>query len=149
MSPRPYLIQPEEKELSSDLKQCSAIGYGKHERCDEYCSVNYNIRNEAVVGNKRQPRMVALYSFKAAQPCNCDGDTLLHLSQLNGYIIMSEKCNLLEGTLKGHEMLTCPSQIYDIEWDHCGSQISKLSCRERTTKVQYWAFRKMCACTGR
>ena len=71
--------------MSSDLKQCSAFGYGKHERCDEYCSVN-NIRNEAAVGNKRQPRMVALYSFKAVQPCHCGGGTLQHLLQLNGYI---------------------------------------------------------------
>ena len=51
------------------------------------------------MGNKRQSRAVALFSWKAVQICHYDGETIVHSS--HG---CTGKCNLLEDTLKWPEM---------------------------------------------
>ena len=114
--PKPYLDEPEEKELSSYLKHCAKIGYGKT-RKDVLCIV------ETATSERGRLRTSHVSDgwwrrFKERQ---CDlslrqGDSTGHvrMDAMNRETI-DHYFALLHNTLTTHNLLDKPSQIYNVD----------------------------------
>ena len=126
--PKPYLDEPEEKELSSYLKHCAKVGYGKT-RKDVLCIV------ETATSERGRLRTSHVSDgwwrrFKERQ-----GDLSLRQGDSTGHVRMDAMNRetidhyfaLLHNTLTTHNLLDKPSQIYNVDIKHC------FLCRTRGT----------------
>ena len=128
--PKPYLDDKEEKELSTYLKHCAKVGYGKT-RKDVLCIV------ESATGDRGRLRADRVSDgwwrrFKERQGDLSlrQGDSTAHVrfDALNQETI-DHYFSLLHDTLSTHGLLDKPSQIYNVDETGVLKQSRRLKVR--------------------
>ena len=114
--PQPYLTSKEEGELSSFLKQCAAVGYGKTRR--DILNIAQNVAEEKGMLRNIRISQGWWHCFRLRQKDltlrRGDNTAYVRMDAVNAQT-MKQYFGLLGDTLKEHGLLNCPSQIYNVD----------------------------------
>ena len=114
--PKPYLSACEEKELSSFLKTCSDIGYGKTRR-DVMCIAQSVAVDKCVLkGSKISEGWWRRFLLRQPDLSLRRGDTTAHvrMNSVNSETMM-QYFSLLNDVMSEYELHSKPSQIYNVD----------------------------------
>ena len=114
--PKPYLSACEEKELSSFLKTCSDIGYGKTRR-DVMCIAQSVAVDKCVLkGSKISEGWWRRFLLRQPDLSLRRGDTTAHvrMNAVNSET-MKQYFSLLNDVMSEYELHSKPSQIYNVD----------------------------------
>ena len=141
----PYLNAVEEKELGEFLKSCASIGYGKTRK--DVMHIAESVATEKGILRKDRISQGWWHRFleRQEQLTLRRGDNTAHvrMDAINEEI-MKQYFDLLEDTLKEHDLLNHPAQIYNI--DETGVPLDpkapNIVTQRGTKKVRYQSSRR-------
>ena len=140
--PKPYLSAGEEKELSSFLKTCTHIGYGKTRRDVMYIAQSVAIDKGVLKGSKISEGWWRRFLQRQPDLSLRRGDTTAHvrMDAVNKET-MKQYFSLLNDVLSEYELHTKPSQIYNVNESGIpfDPRPPKVVATKGTQKVRYRA----------
>ena len=143
--PDRYLTDSEEKELSTFLKSCASLGYGKTRRDVMNIAETYAKRKRLLRKDKISQGWWREFIKRQGDLSLRRGDNTAHvrMDAINSDTIM-HYFDLLESTLKENGLMNSPSQIYNV--DESGMPLDpkapSIIAKTGTKKVRYRATGK-------
>ena len=138
--PQPYLNDKEERELALFLKDCAAVGYGKTRR--DVMSIAQSVAEEKGIlhGSRISHGWWHRFLKRQADLTLRRGDNTAHVRmEAINQQTLKQYFELLNDTLREHDLLNSPSQIYNMDesWMPLDPKAPNVVAVKGTKKVRY------------